>query len=773
MDEVPERTGREGEPSLELPSHLAALTERLALLEAENADLKIASAAQARMIARLAAAPPGPDEAARPVHADTRVGRQGALRNALGATTAVALLTGTVSKWTARPTEATSGTGPDGNLVMGSNAYNNSYNAVTRLTSVISGLYFTGRSVFEADAGPFQSTGSPNATGVAGGARGTGAGVFGADSLNTFAQTSGWPAGVSACVCGSAQGLGFVGVRGIARYDAGVWGKSDSYKGVHGESKYGIGVQGWSQDSATGVRGASRSGPTADYGGSGIGIDGRSGSGSGVQGISTTNAGIYGQSTNNAAVFGTSAYAGVYGTSSSIGVWGTTTTGTGVYGQATDPNGFAGQFAGRVYVSGSLTVVNGAKSAAVTRKDGTLGQMYCLESPESWFEDFGTEELEGGQTVVTLPADFDEVVKGDDYRVFLTAIGDTGFLYVSRKGPHRFEVRSHDGAAANGSFDYRVVARRADPAGGRLEKVTAPPAPRPGKAPRALSIDELPKPPADKPAEPPGRQRARHRPPRPLPARAASRSGVANHATPDLAELKPCVRPVDVPQLHEQADALAQLVLAIHEHVLNLRQDHPLAGAPEAGAGQALLQEQIRARHGQLRALRHRPDHHRHLATVDGVERLLHRLLAAHRLDGATPAAAPRGSSSTAHCRRPWLSASGPRPPTTNASTSRPSTARRPSSAARRPGSSTRIGSPSRRAGTCRRGSPTRRRLSRAGGTQPAVGRRASRRRSAAAGRRRASTVAGECGAPSRSPRARRPPADTPCNPGCGAHGRD
>ena len=42
------------------------------------------------------------------------------------------------------------------------------------------------------------------------------------------------------------------------------------------------------------------------------------------------------------------------------------------------------------------------------------------------------------------------MVKGDDYRVFLTEIGDCGGLYVSRKGPHRFEVRSRAGAGATG-----------------------------------------------------------------------------------------------------------------------------------------------------------------------------------------------------------------------------------------------------------------------------------------------------------------------------------
>jgi len=34
-------------------------------------------------------------------------------------------------------------------------------------------------------------------------------------------------------------------------------------------------------------------------------------------------------------------------------------------------------------------VIGGPKSAAVPHPDGTLRRLYCVESPESWFEDFG------------------------------------------------------------------------------------------------------------------------------------------------------------------------------------------------------------------------------------------------------------------------------------------------------------------------------------------------------------------------------------------------
>src|SRR6185369_1120470 len=148
--------------------------------------------------------------------------------------------------------------------------------------------------------------------------------------------------------------------------------------------------------------------------------------------------GVAGQSSSNAAVYGASSYAGVYGSSANVGVWGTTTTGTALYGQVTGASGWAGQFPGNVYITGSLTVASGAKSAAVKRKDGSHARVYCQESPEPWFEDFGTAQLQNGQASVPLSADFDEVVDGTDYRVFLTEIGDCGGLYLSGKGPHQF-----------------------------------------------------------------------------------------------------------------------------------------------------------------------------------------------------------------------------------------------------------------------------------------------------------------------------------------------
>jgi hypothetical protein len=158
--------------------------------------------------------------------------------------------------------------------------------------------------------------------------------------------------------------------------------------------------------------------------------------------------------------------------------------GTGIVGQGAT----AARFDGPVIVNGTFTIAGGAKSAAVKHPDGVYRRLYCQESPEPWFEDFGTAELRNGQATVALDPDFDAVVKSDDYRLFLTEIGDCGGLYVSRKDPHGFGVRSRAGAAATGTFDYRVVARRRDEVGKRLEKVVL----KVGRLDEPLKLPDLP-----------------------------------------------------------------------------------------------------------------------------------------------------------------------------------------------------------------------------------------------------------------------------------------
>ena len=88
--------------------------------------------------------------------------------------------------------------------------------------------------------------------------------------------------------------------------------------------------------------------------------------------------------------------------------------------------------------------------------------MHCMESPEHWFEDFGTARLKQGRAVVKLDADFAKTIKAGDYRVFLTPEGDCGGLYIRNRRSASFEVRELQGGASSVTFSYRIVGRRKD-----------------------------------------------------------------------------------------------------------------------------------------------------------------------------------------------------------------------------------------------------------------------------------------------------------------------
>jgi len=66
-----------------------------------------------------------------------------------------------------------------------------------------------------------------------------------------------------------------------------------------------------------------------------------------------------------------------------------------------DTDGLAGTFNSLVYINGNY-IATGTKSAAVPHPDGTHRLLYCMESPEAWFEDFGTGTISGGKAEVKL-----------------------------------------------------------------------------------------------------------------------------------------------------------------------------------------------------------------------------------------------------------------------------------------------------------------------------------------------------------------------------------
>jgi hypothetical protein len=287
---------------------------------------------------------------------------------------------------------------------------------------------------------------------------------------------------------------GGTGVSGIAN-GGGTGVSGNAWTGVDGLSfaPNGYGVKGTGTGTGgTGVSGTSTGGGAGVQGNTNTGVSGspavagiNAGAGPGVVGYST--------GTNSIGTGGTSDSGyGFYGgaTGSGTGVLAYSAFGNAIWGAANSANGYSGLFTGGkgVVIYGALTVAGGPKSAAVKGADGTLRRLYCVESPESWFEDFGHSQLSNGAVSVPLEPGFAGLVKTEDYHVFLTPQGESkGWLYVSSKTPTGFTVHEAGGGTSSIVFDYRVVAKRKDITGARLEPVEEIP---------SIELPKLPEPPA-------------------------------------------------------------------------------------------------------------------------------------------------------------------------------------------------------------------------------------------------------------------------------------
>ncbi|MGA3106376.1 MAG: hypothetical protein ABSD53_17995 [Terriglobales bacterium] len=105
---------------------------------------------------------------------------------------------------------------------------------------------------------------------------------------------------------------------------------------------------------------------------------------------------------------------------------------------------------------------SGSKSAVVPVDGGARKvALYAVESPENWFEDYGSGQLSNGSARIDLEPTFAQTVNTDlEYHVFLTPNGDCKGLYVSQKSPTSFEVHELGSGNSNIAFDYRIIAKR-------------------------------------------------------------------------------------------------------------------------------------------------------------------------------------------------------------------------------------------------------------------------------------------------------------------------
>jgi hypothetical protein len=383
------------------------------------------------------------------------------------------------------------------------------------------------------------TTGGTGVSGISHATSGNTNGVYGQSASPTGNGVSGNATATTSYASGvygqtaSTSGSGVSGnATATSGYTSGVYGQSASVNGtgVYGSSANWVGVGGqgatlgvWGDsatNNGTGVAGyadATRGNTNGVYGQS------ASTSGIGVSGSATATTGdaygIYGQTATTgfgAGVIGVTTAAkgnasGVFGQSSGTsgnGVFGIASASsgftTGVAGFVESPTGTAGYFvarsgsglilqgisgnpgtqviavdaSGNLDISGNLTVA-GSKSARVKLQDGREVALYAVESPENWFEDFGTGQLQGGKTEVSLELGFLQTVDtAAGYHVFLTANGDCRGLYIAHKTPTGFEVRELGHGNASVAFDYRIVARRSGFENVRLQDVHLPQGPK-------------------------------------------------------------------------------------------------------------------------------------------------------------------------------------------------------------------------------------------------------------------------------------------------------
>ena len=226
---------------------------------------------------------------------------------------------------------------------------------------------------------------------------------------------------------------------------AGLRGDSDSGIGVRGESNYQYG---------TGVYGVANH--TGGYENYGVYGESASSSGCGVYGVATaesgSNYGVVGRSYSNDG-FGV---IGVNYEEDGSGVYGYSTEGNGVKGYSWPESDGVG-----VYYSNGLAG-SGNKSCVVkTSRGPTL--MYCQESPENWFEDFGEGQLVNGRCRVELDPLYLETVTIDDenpMKVFVQpkSFDCKGLALVP--GSTGFDVGELLSGESDSPFTYRVVAKR-------------------------------------------------------------------------------------------------------------------------------------------------------------------------------------------------------------------------------------------------------------------------------------------------------------------------
>jgi hypothetical protein len=123
--------------------------------------------------------------------------------------------------------------------------------------------------------------------------------------------------------------------------------------------------------------------------------------------------------------------------------------------------------------TGHLACANALSVLAPVDSGQRQVALYAVESPQNWFEDFGSGQLANGTVRINLDRTFAEAVNtGVQYHVFLTPRDECEGLFVSHATANGFEVHELHHGSSNVAFDYRIVALRRGLETVRLEDMT-------------------------------------------------------------------------------------------------------------------------------------------------------------------------------------------------------------------------------------------------------------------------------------------------------------
>ena len=228
----------------------------------------------------------------------------------------------------------------------------------------------------------------------------------------------------------------------------------------------GSGVYGTTaQSNGYGVEGLN----TYSFGG-GVGVYGNGGQ-YGVEGVSTGSVGVLGSGSTGTEGNGT-AY-GIYGIGP-IAVYGDASNSSGSAGGSFGNNG-GGVYTYNAYYNGtsyygiysnSAIYSSSTKSTLVEDEEGNTRAMYCDESPEVVFHDYGTASLVNGRIHIDLdPILAKNVAINEKHplRVIITMNDECpNSLFVTNRTSTGFDVVEMNHGTSNAAFTYEVIANRAD-----------------------------------------------------------------------------------------------------------------------------------------------------------------------------------------------------------------------------------------------------------------------------------------------------------------------